>query len=106
MALGGLFHETHTFLKQRTGIADFEDSALHIGQDVPAMLKNDLALELAVVTALKEVIAHCESVRDYQTREILEAMLDDTEEDHAHWLEQQLGLIDKVGLPNYLQSQM
>jgi bacterioferritin len=79
---------------------------LMIGQDVPTMLKNDLTVELSVVAALKEVIAYCESVRDFQTREILEAMLEDTEEDHAHWLEQQLGLIDKVGLPNYLQSQM
>jgi len=79
---------------------------LQIGQDVPGMLQNDLALELKVVTHLKEVIAYCESVKDYQTREILEAMLADTEEDHTYWLEKQLGLIDKVGLQNYLQSQM
>lgn len=79
---------------------------LNIGQDVPAMLKSDLAVELSVVAALKEVIAYCESVQDFQTREILEAMLADTEEDHAHWLEKQLGLIDKVGLQNYLQSQL
>lgn len=79
---------------------------LKIGKDVPEMLRNDLALEIAVVAALKEVIAHCETVRDFQTREILEQMLDDTEEDHAHWLEQQLWLIDKTGLQNYLQSQM
>lgn len=79
---------------------------LHIGKDVPEMLKNDLALELQVVAHLKDVIAHCEQVRDYQTRELLEALLADTEEDHAWWLEKQLGLIDKVGLQNYLQSQM
>lgn len=79
---------------------------LKVGTDVPAMLKNDLELELNVVGALKEVIAHCESVQDYETREILEALLEDTEEDHAYWLEIQLGLIDKVGLQNYLQSQM
>ena len=79
---------------------------LRIGQDVPSMLQNDLAVEISVIAALKEVIAYCESVHDYPTREILEVMLDDTEEDHAHWLEQQLGLIDKVGLPNYLQSQI
>lgn len=79
---------------------------LRIGKDVPEMLKNDLALELQVVTHLKAVIAHCEQVKDYQTREILEAMLADTEEDHTWWLEKQLGLIDKVGLQNYLQSQM
>lgn len=79
---------------------------LRIGSDVPAMLKNDLELELSVVEHLKEVIAYCESVRDFQTREILEPLLADTEEDHAHWLEKQLGLIDKLGLQNYLQSQI
>ncbi|GAB6041385.1 bacterioferritin [Endothiovibrio diazotrophicus] len=79
---------------------------LHIGADVPAMLHNDLALEIAVVAHLKEVIAYCESVADYVTRDLLVQMLEDTEEDHAYWLEKQLGLIDKVGLANYLQSQM
>lgn len=79
---------------------------LKIGHDVPTMLRNDLDLEIAVVAHLRRVIAYCESVQDYVTREVLEAMLDDTEEDHAHWLEQQLGLIELVGLNNYLQSQM
>lgn len=79
---------------------------LNVGQTVPDMLQNDLDLELKVVRHLKEVIAYCEQVRDYQTREILEEMLKDTEEDHTHWLEKQLGLIDKVGLQNYIQSQM
>ncbi len=79
---------------------------LHVGRDVPEMLKNDLALELSVVTELRDVMAYCESVRDFQTREILLKMLEDTEHDHAHWLEQQLGLIEKVGLANYLQAQM
>lgn len=79
---------------------------LLVGHDVPSMLKSDLNVELSVVAALKEVIVYCESVKDYVTREILEVMLDDTEEDHAHWLEKQLGLIDKVGLTNYLQSQI
>jgi bacterioferritin len=70
------------------------------------MLKNDLALEYKVVDHLREVIAVCEQEKDYETREILEALLDDTERDHTYWLEQQLGLIDKVGIKNYLQSQM
>lgn len=78
---------------------------LMIGNDVPEMLGNDLKLELQVADHLKEVIAYCESVKDYVTREILEQMLDDTEQDHAHWLEQQLWLIDQIGLENYLQSQ-
>ncbi len=79
---------------------------LRIGKDVSGMLKNDLDLELGVVSALKEAIAYCETARDYETREILRKMLEDTEEDHAHWLEQQLWLIEKTGLQNYLQSQM
>jgi len=79
---------------------------LKIGKDVPEMLRSDLALELSVVAALKEAIAYCETARDYETREILRKMLEDTEEDHAHWLEQQLWLIEQTGLQNYLQSQM
>jgi len=79
---------------------------LHVGSTVPDMLKNDLELELSVVAALREVIAYCEAVRDYQTREILVAMLKDTEDDHTYWLEQQLGMIERIGLQNYLQSQM
>ncbi len=79
---------------------------LRVGDDVPSMLKNDLTLELEVVAALKDAIALCEANKDYQTREILEELLKDTEEDHTYWLEKQLGLIDKIGLQNYLQSQM
>ncbi len=79
-------------------------AALNVGADVPAMLKNDLALELSVVDHLKDVIALCEAEHDYDSRRILVKMLEDTEEDHAHWLEIQLGLIDRLGLKNYLQS--
>lgn len=79
---------------------------INVGKDVPSMLQSDLDLEYKVVTDLREVMALCESVKDYVTRDILLKMLDDTEEDHAHWLEQQLGLIQRIGLPNYLQSQM
>lgn len=81
-------------------------SPLKIGKDVREMLKNDLELEYSVIAALREAIATCEQEKDYQTREILEGMLADTEEDHTYWLEQQLGLIEKVGLQNYVQSQM
>lgn len=93
-----LFLEATPDLSQRDG--------LNVGSDVPAMLKNDLDLEYAVAEALKEAIAGCEAESDYQTREILEKLLADTEEDHAYWLEQQIELIDKLGLQNYLQSQM
>jgi bacterioferritin len=79
---------------------------LNVGGSVPEMLRNDLALELSVVAALREAIEFCEQHRDYRTREILRVMLEDTEDDHTHWLEQQLGLIDRIGLQNYLQSQL
>ncbi len=92
------------FLEGTPDVASREK--LNVGSDVPSMLKNDLAVEYDVANRLKDAIAYCEQVKDYQTREILEVLLKDTEEDHAYWLEQQLGLIDKVGLQNYLQSQM
>ncbi len=79
---------------------------VHIGKTVPEMLQFDLNLEYEVGNQLKEAIALCESQQDYQTRDMLQVLLKDTEEDHAHWLEQQLGLIEKIGLQNYLQSQM
>lgn len=80
--------------------------SLRVGTNVPSMLENDLKLELEVVLALKKAIKISEDEHDYQTRKILEVLLIDTEEDHAYWLEKQLGLIDKIGLENYLQSQM
>ncbi len=79
---------------------------LNIGHDVPSMLQSDLDLELTVVDDLKSAIALCEGEKDYQTRNILVELLEDTEEDHTYWLEKQLGLIDKIGLANYLQSKM
>ena len=92
------------FLEGTPDLSDQEE--LRVGADVRSMLKNDLEMEYAVVKALKGAIAVCETERDYQSREILRSMLGDTEEDHAYWLEQQLGLIDKMGLQNYLQSQV
>jgi bacterioferritin len=79
---------------------------LLIGNDVKSMMQNDLTLELEVVACVKEVIAICEEHQDYQSREVLEKLLFDTEEDHVYWLEQQLGLIDKIGTQNYHQAQM
>ncbi len=81
-------------------------AALKIGKTVPTMLTNNLEMELGVVSALREAIVVCESHHDYQSREILETLLKDTEEDHTLWLETQLGLIEKTGLENYVQSQM
>ena len=80
--------------------------ALTVGKDVADMLEKDLAVELHVRQALKDAIALCERKSDFVTRDMLLLQLADTEEDHAHWLEQQLRLIKHVGLPNYIQSQM
>ena len=85
-------------MTQRTGFK--------VGKDVPEMLESDLRVEYEVGAKLKEVIAVCEEAQDYVTRDVLVELLDDTEVDHAHWLEQQLKLIKILGLPNYLQSQM
>ena len=79
---------------------------LKVGEDVPEMLRNDLAYEYKVIPHLRTVMAFCESVEDFETRDILLKLLKDTEEDHTWWLEKQLRLIDTIGLPNYLQSQM
>ena len=78
---------------------------LLIGESVPEALKCDLQLEMAALPLLREAIAHCESVADYISRELLEDILE-SEEEHVDWLETQLGLIDTTSLQNYLQSQM
>jgi bacterioferritin len=79
---------------------------LNVGSNVRQMLENDLQVEYTVGLALKEAIKVCEEEQDYDTRRILVKLLDDTEMDHAYFLERQLGLIEKVGLQNYIQSQM
>lgn len=79
---------------------------LDIGRTVPAMLESDLRLEYAVAGNLKAAIAACEAARDFVTRDMLVVQLEDTEQDHAWYLERQLRLIERVGLQNYLQSQM
>ncbi len=78
---------------------------LAIGENVPECLAGDLKLELGGRELYLEAIQYCESVRDYVSREILEDILEDTEE-HIDFLETQLELVDKVGLQNYLQSAM
>ncbi|MBT8450288.1 MAG: bacterioferritin, partial [Gammaproteobacteria bacterium] len=77
-----------------------------VGKDVRDMLQKDLDVEYAVGDMLKEAIVVCEQAKDFDTRRILSKLLEDTEMDHAYWLEQQIRLIDMLGLPNYLQSQM
>ena len=78
---------------------------LMVGETVPEALECDLKAEMGAQITIKAGIAHCESVRDYVSRDLLQGILDDTEE-HIDFLETQIELIGKVGLPNYLQSQM
>lgn len=87
------------------GTPKMSASRVAVGTDVPSILRADLEVEYAVIGTLRKAIALCEKEADYVTREKLLAMLDDTEQDHAHWLEQQLRLIELMGLSNYLQSQ-
>ena len=88
------------------GLPNLQDlGTLRIGESTREILEADLALELEAVPVLREAIAHCESVRDYVSRELLEDILA-SEEEHIDWIETQLDLIGKVGIENYLQSKM
>ncbi len=88
------------------GLPNLQDlGKLLIGENTREMLDCDLRLEQSGIQDLKVAIAYCESVGDYGSRELLEDILE-SEEEHIDWLETQLGLIDKVGMENYLQSQM
>ncbi len=78
---------------------------LMIGENTPEMLECDLKLEQQAQQTVKDGIAACEAAGDYVSRELFQDILDDTEE-HIEWLETQRELIDKIGLQNYLQSQM
>lgn len=73
---------------------------------VPEMLAADLQLERENAAALRKAIQLCEQQRDFVSRNILVGILQDTEEDHAYWLEQQLGLIHRLSLERYLQAMM
>ena len=82
--------------------------ALHkllIGESAEEMLKCDLTLERGAQVTVKDGIAACEAAHDYVSRDLLLEILEDTEE-HIEWLETQLDLIVKVGIQNYLQSQI
>jgi bacterioferritin len=88
------------------GLPNLQDlGKLRIGEDVREILECDLALELDAIPDLRAAVAFCESRKDYVTRDLFDDILK-SEEEHVDFLETQLGLIDKVGLENYMQSQM
>lgn len=88
------------------GDPDMRPEAFTAGKTVEEMLQRDLEVEYAVRAHLAKGMALCEQHGDYVSREILLAQLKDTEEDHAHWLEQQLGLIKRLGIALYLTSKL
>jgi bacterioferritin len=88
------------------GLPNVQDiGKILIGENVQECLKCDLRLEMAGHPVLREAIAHCETTADYISRELFEDILE-SEEDHIDWLETQIDLIQKVGIQNYMQSQM
>jgi len=86
------------------GLPNLQDlHKLMIGETAVEALHCDLKLEMDALPLLKEAIAHCEAVADYVSRELFEEILE-SEEEHIDWIETQLGLINQVGVQNYLQS--
>jgi bacterioferritin len=88
------------------GLPNLQDlGKLHIGENVTEIIECDLELEREAHPPLRDAIAHCETVNDYVSRELLADILEG-EEEHIDWLETQLDLIARVGLENYSQKQM
>lgn len=78
---------------------------LTIGQSVAEALSCDLKLEQAARGDLVEAVTLLESAKDYVSRDLVVSILDDAE-DHIDFLETEIALIDRVGLQNYLQTQI
>ncbi len=88
------------------GLPNMQDlGKLMIGENTQEMLQSDLNLEHVAHADLKAAVAHSETVGDYVSRDLFKDIMA-AEEEHIDWLETQLGLIDKVGLQNYLQIAM
>lgn len=85
------------------GLPNFQAlGRLRVGESVEEILKADLALEMEAIPLLKDAIAHCESVRDYVSRDLFQHILE-SEEEHVDTLEKQFDMIARMGLPNYIQ---
>ena len=87
------------------GLPNFQ--AIHklkVGETVEEILKADLAMEQEAIPLLRDAIEHCETVRDYVSREIFERILE-SEEEHVDFLETQFDMIARMGLQNYVQLQ-
>ena len=88
------------------GLPNLQDlGALYIAEEPVEVLSNDLKLEHEAIPDLKEAIKHCESVKDFVSRDLLQKILE-SEEEHVDHLETQLALVEKVGKENFLQSQI
>jgi bacterioferritin len=87
------------------GLPNFQAiGKLKVGETVEEILKADLALEMEAIPLLREAVQHCESVRDYVSREVFERILEN-EEEHVDFLETQFDMIERMGLQNYVQLQ-
>ena len=85
------------------GLPNFQAiNRLKVGETVEEILKADLALEMEALPLLRDAIDHCETVRDYISREIFEKILE-SEEEHVDFLETQFDMIERMGLQNYVQ---
>jgi len=91
------------FLEGTPDIARYD--VIRVGADIKEMFENDLQLEMGGVKAYNELIDLCMRVKDHGTRELVDPILEESEE-HVDWLETQLGLIEAVGIQNYLTEQM
>ena len=87
------------------GLPNFQSlGRLHIGENVEEILRADLELEIEALGQLKGAIAHCETVKDYVSRDLFSEILEN-EEQHVDTLETQFEMIARMGLQNYIQLQ-